>query len=140
MLTCFGVVLTMFNSNCFKSWLCCCRLEVKIDYVMKTYVLSLALSFTVGIAFGQIKLKEHRPLLQDKQSKMPVLGLDTTSAKYNMPVQKFKKLDGLAPMPGTEMSPKRRKSQQDSLRFKLLDDSLKVKDFKLKIDSLYPKK
>ncbi|WP_343565011.1 hypothetical protein [Sphingobacterium sp.] len=107
---------------------------------MKTYVLSLALSFTVGIAFGQVKLKEHRPLLQDKPSKMPVLGLDTTSAKYKMPVQKFKKLDSLAPMPGTEKSSKRRKSVQDTSRFKLLEDSLKVKDFKLKIDSLYPKK
>lgn len=125
MLTCFEAVLTMFNSNCFKSWLCYCKLGVKIDYVMKTYVLSLALSFTVGIAIGQIKQKEYRPLLQDKHSKMPVLGLDTASAKYNMPVQKFKKLDSLAPMPGTEKIPKRKKSQRDSLRFKLLEDSLK---------------
>jgi len=72
--------------------------------------------------------------------RMPVLGLDTASAKYNMPVQKFKKLDSLAPMPGTEKIPKGKKSQRDSLRFKLLEDSLKVKDFKFKIDSLYPKK
>jgi hypothetical protein len=140
MLTCFEAVLTMFNSNCFKSCLCCCKLEVKIDYVMKTYVLSLALSFMGGIAFGQIKLKEHRPLLQDKRSQMPVIGLDTTSAKYNMPVKRSKNLDSLAPMPGTEKLPKRRKSSQDTLRFKLLEDSLKVKDFKLKIDSLYRKK
>lgn len=107
---------------------------------MKAYVLSLALSFTVGIAFGQIRPKEHRPLLQDKQSRMPVLGLDTTSAKYNMPVKRSKNLDSLAPMPGTEKLPKRRKSSEDTLRFKLLEDSLKVKDFKLKIDSLYPEK
>ncbi|MDR2274684.1 MAG: hypothetical protein LBF27_27500 [Sphingobacterium sp.] len=107
---------------------------------MKTYVLSLALSFTVGGAFGQIKLKEHRPLLQDKQSKMPVLGLDTTSAKYKMPVKKYKNVDSLAPMPGTEKMSRKKKSQQDTLRFKMLEDSLKVKDFKFKIDSLYPKK
>ena len=107
---------------------------------MKTYVLSLALSFTVGIAFGQVKLKEHRPLLQYKQSKMPVLRLDSTSAKYNTPVKRFKNLDSLAPMPGTEKLPKGRKSPQDTLRFKRLEDSLKVKDFKFKIDSLYPKK
>ncbi len=107
---------------------------------MKTYVLSLALSFTVGVAFGQIKLKEHRPLLQDKQSKMPVLGLDTTSAKYKMPVKKYKNVDSLAPMPGTEKMSRKKKSQQDTLRFKMLEDSLKVKDFKFKIDSLYPKK
>lgn len=106
---------------------------------MKSYVLSLALSFIAGIAFGQVKLKEQRPLLQDRPSKMPVLGLDTSSAKYKMPVKKFKNVDSLAPMPGTGRIP-RRKNRVDTLRNRMLGDSVRVKDFKLRIDSLYPKK
>lgn len=106
---------------------------------MKMYVLSLALSLTAGIACGQVKLKEYRPLLQDKKIDMPVLDLDTTSAKYRMPTKKYKKIDSLAPMPGTQNINKKGKSKR-SKGVGPFQDTLKVKDFKLKIDSLYPKK
>ncbi|MDM1295513.1 hypothetical protein HX021_14580 [Sphingobacterium sp. N143] len=106
---------------------------------MKNYVLSLTLSLLGGIAFGQVKLKEHRPLLQRKESNMPILKLDSSDRKYNMPVKKFKRADSLAPMPGTEKMPKGGQKKRPS-QYQPLTDTLKVKDFKLKIDSLYPKR
>lgn len=106
---------------------------------MKTYVLSLALSLAAGIACGQAKVKEYRPLLQDKKIDMPVMQLDTSSAKYRMPIKKYKEIDSLAPMPGTQNINKKGQGKR-SRRVAPFQDTLKVKDFKLKIDSLYPKK
>ena len=47
-------------------------------------------------------------------------------------------MDSLAPMPGTEKM-SQGGGKKENPQFRRLEDSLKVKDFKLKIDSLYPK-
>lgn len=106
---------------------------------MKSYVLLLTLTSVGTIAVGQVKVKPQIPLMEEKESKMPILKLDSSDEKYHMPVKKLKRMDGLAPMPGTEKMPKG-DEKTDNPQFRLLEDSLKVKDFKLKIDSLYPKK
>ncbi|WP_293905500.1 hypothetical protein [Sphingobacterium sp. UBA5670] len=106
---------------------------------MKSYVLLLTLVSLGTVALGQVKVKPQIPLIEEKESKMPIFKLDSADEKYRMPVKKLKRMDGLAPMPGTEKMPKG-SEKTDSPQFRLLEDSLKVKDFKLKIDSLYPKK
>ncbi|TWI23912.1 hypothetical protein IQ31_00928 [Sphingobacterium siyangense] len=106
---------------------------------MKSYVLLLVLSSIGTIALGQVKVKPQIPLMEEKEAKMPVLKLDSSNEKYNMPIKNLKRVDGLAPMPGTEKMPKG-DEKENNLPFRRLNDSLKVKDFKLKIDSLYPNK
>lgn len=106
---------------------------------MKSYVLLLTLASFGTVALGQAKVKPQIPLIEERESKMPILKLDSADGKYRMPVKKLKRMDGLAPMPGTEKMPKG-SEKTDNPQFRLLEDSLKVKDFKLKIDSLYPKK
>lgn len=104
---------------------------------MKSYVLLLVLSSVGTIALGQVKVKPQIPLMEEKEAKMPVLKLDSSDEKYHMPIKKLNRVDGLAPMPGTEKMPKG-DEKANNFPFRRLDDSLKVKDFKLKIDSLYP--
>ncbi len=106
---------------------------------MKSYVLLLVLSSIGTIALGQVKVKPQISLMEEKEAKMPVLKLDSSNEKYNMPIKNLKRVDGLAPMPGTEKMPKG-DEKENNLPFRRLNDSLKVKDFKLKIDSLYPNK
>ncbi|HAE69205.1 MULTISPECIES: hypothetical protein [Sphingobacterium] len=106
---------------------------------MKSYVLLLVLSSIGTIALGQVKVKPQIPLMEEKESKMPVFKLDSSDEKYHMPIKKPNRVDGLAPMPGTEKMPKG-DEKENNLPFRRLNDSLKVKDFKLKIDSLYPNK
>lgn len=104
---------------------------------MKSYVLLLVLSSIGTIALGQVKVKPQIPLMEKNEAKMPVLKLDSSNEKYNMPIKNLKRVDGLAPMPGTEKMPKE-DGEIDKPPFRRLEDSLKMKDFKLKIDSLYP--
>ncbi|WP_343321117.1 hypothetical protein [Sphingobacterium multivorum] len=104
---------------------------------MKSYILLLVLSSVGTIALGQVRVKPQIPLMEQKESKMPVLKLDSSDGKYHMPIKKLNRVDGLAPMPGTEKMPKG-ENKAENLPLRRLDDSLKVKDFKLKIDSLYP--
>ncbi|MDR3006751.1 MAG: hypothetical protein LBV59_02390 [Sphingobacterium sp.] len=104
---------------------------------MKSYVLLLVLSSIGTIVLGQVKMKPQIPLMEEKESKMPVFKLDSSDEKYHMPIKKLNRVDGLAPMPGTEKMPKG-DGKAESFPLRRLDDSLKVKDFKLKIDSLYP--
>jgi len=105
---------------------------------MKSYILALALSFIGTLALGQVKVKPQTPFVHEKDSRMPILKLDSADGKYNMPVKKFKRMDSLAPMPGTEKM-SQGGGKKENPQFRRLEDSLKVKDFKLKIDSLYPK-
>ncbi len=109
----------------------------KKDIEMKNYVLSLVLASIGPVALGQeAKVKPQVPQVEEKKSKMPILKLDSSDEKYHMPVKKLRRMDSLAPMPGTEKMPKA-DGQAADLPLKRISDSLKMEGFKLKIDSLY---
>lgn len=103
---------------------------------MKIYVLLLTLASVGTVALGQVRVSPQIPLIQEKEAKMPILKLDSAGEKYRMPVKKLRRMDSLAPMPGTERIPKAGREAAD-LPLKRISDSLKMERFKLRIDSLY---
>ncbi|WP_293953018.1 MULTISPECIES: hypothetical protein [unclassified Sphingobacterium] len=103
---------------------------------MRSYVLLLTLASVGTVALGQVKVKPQVSLIEEKETKMPILKLDSADEKYRMPVKKLRRMDSLAPMPGTEKMPKADREAVD-LPLKRISDSLKMEGFKLKIDSLY---